>query len=154
MNKFSLSACLSALLLAPFTPASAQQVIIAGSLTLAGYRASCGPVETVVMEMYDIAEARNGRIFLNKSLMSRPRAQQIFWYTHECAHHIFGAGEARADCWAVQQGRSHGWLAPDEFNLLGRSMISHPGTAAHAPGPQRVAAMRSCYNRDIYAAAE
>ena len=88
MNKLNLSACLSALLLAPSTPASAQQIIIAGNLTLAGYRASCGPVETVVMEMYDIAEARNGRIFLNKSLMSRPRAQQIFWYTHECAPHF------------------------------------------------------------------
>ncbi|MDM7955216.1 hypothetical protein [Blastomonas sp.] len=138
---------LAALLCLPVTAAPAQEIVNAGDLTLAGYRASCGPVQTVLMKMYDIAEARDGRIFLNLRLLERPRAQQMFWYTHECAHHIFGAGEARADCWSVQQGRVQGWLTLAEFDALSKGMYVHPGDATHAAGPARVAAMRACYTR-------
>lgn len=137
---------IAALLVVPLSSVSAQKIVYAGSLLLAGYRATCGPVQAVVAPMRDIAAAQNGRIYLNPALLSLPRAQQMFWYTHECAHFIFGKGEARADCWAVQQGRIQGWLSPTEFQVLVRSMRAHPGDATHVAGPRRVAAMRRCYD--------
>lgn len=146
MKRFLIGLVMAATVVLPTTSASAQNIVKAGSLTLSGYRATCGPVQTVVMRMQDIAAAQNGRIFLNPAVMSLPRAQQMFWYTHECAHFIFGNGEARADCWSVQQGRIQGWLSPTEFNALATSMRAHPGDATHVRGPKRVAAMRRCYN--------
>lgn len=131
----------------PAPSASAQQVLAAGQLDLAGYQATCGSARTVVLRMADIAATQGGTIYLSSVLMERPRAEQLFWYTHECAHLIFGAGEMRADCWAVQQGRLHGWLSPDDFDVLAASMRRHPGDRAHPPGPQRVAAMAACYDR-------
>lgn len=146
MYRYAISLGIATMLVLPVSSASAQQIVKAGSLILAGYRATCGPVQTVVMPMRDIAAAQNGRIFLHPSVLSLPRAQQMFWYTHECAHFIFGKGEARADCWSVQQGRIQGWLSPTEFNTLAGSMRAHPGDATHVNGPRRVAAMRRCYN--------
>ncbi len=145
-----ISTLVSIFLVAAYWPAqgaSAQHVVPAGHLDLAGYRVSCGPVQTVVMHMEDIAVTQGGRIYLNSTLLTRPRAEQIFWYTHECAHMIFGAGEMRADCWAVKQGRIQGWLQPSDFDALSASMRLHPGDRTHPAGPQRVGAMASCFNR-------
>ena len=142
--------CISCFLMSaslPFHAASAQQVVLAGDPTLSGYQATCGPVQTVMMAMADIAAAQHGRIYLNPALLDRPRAEQMFWYTHECGHFIFGAGEMRADCWAVEQGRIQGWMSPDDFETLSASMRRHPGDRAHPAGPQRVAAMAACYYR-------
>lgn len=145
VNKISASLCFVALAMAPIASATAQQIVKAGSLVLAGYQATCGPVQTVIIPFNDIAAARSGRIYLNPKVMTLPRAQQMFWYTHECAHFIFGGGEARADCWSVQQGRIQGWLTAAEFSNLARSMRAHPGDATHVGGHRRVAAMQRCY---------
>lgn len=145
-----ISTLVASLLIAACWPAqgaSAQQLVPAGHLDLAGYQATCGPVQTVVLNMQDIAVTQGGRIYLNFKLLTRPRAEQLFWYTHECAHIIFGAGEMRADCWAVRQGRIQGWLQPRDFEALSASMRRHPGDRHHPAGPQRVAAMAACYDR-------
>ncbi|MES3154301.1 hypothetical protein [Sphingomonas faeni] len=126
-------------------PAAAQRLILPGALLLAGYRATCGPVDTMIEPIEDIAAAYRGRIVLHPRVLDLPRAQQLFWYTHECAHQIFGPGEAAADCWAVQQGRINGWLSDADLKKLGETMRLFPGDATHAPGTERIAHMRTCY---------
>lgn len=128
-------------------PAQAQRLILPGALLLAGYRATCGPVDTVIEQINDIAAASRGRIYLHPRVLDLPRAQQLFWYTHECAHQIFGTGEAAADCWAVQQGRTQGWLSRDELGNLTRSMRGFARDATHQDGPTRALAMEHCYAR-------
>jgi hypothetical protein len=126
--------------------AQAQQRILAGSLLLSGYRATCGPVETVVQPINDIALAYGGRIFLSPRVFGMPRAQQLFWYTHECAHQIFGPSESAADCWATQQGKIQGWLSRDELDKLTRTMRDLPGDATHQRGPDRITYIEGCYS--------
>ncbi|TXC70707.1 hypothetical protein FSB78_06980 [Sphingomonas ginsenosidivorax] len=147
MFKNCLVAAAASLLALVPQPAAAQRLILPGALLLAGYRATCGPVDTMIQPINDIAAAYTGRIILHPRVLNLPRAQQLFWYTHECAHQIFGPGEAAADCWAVQQGKIQGWLTSAELSALGASMRAFPGDANHADGPSRLAAMNSCYAR-------
>ena len=125
--------------------AAQQQRVAAGELRLAGYAASCGPIETSVMHFDDIAASAGSLIYLNPRLFAMPRAQQMFWYMHECGHQMFGPSERAADCWSVRQGRQQGWLTFREFERLESIIGSLPGDAAHASGPVRAAFMRQCY---------
>jgi hypothetical protein len=127
-------------------PAAAQRLVLPGALLLAGYSATCGPVDTMIQPINDIAAAYKGRIILHPRVLDLPRAQQLFWYTHECAHQIFGPGEAAADCWAVRQGKIQGWLSRAELTGLNRSMRNFPGDASHANGPARSAYMDKCFS--------
>ena len=145
MHKIYLAGAAASLLALLPQVASAQQLILPGALLLAGYRATCGPVDTVIQPINDIAAAYKGRIVLHPRVLNLPRAQQLFWYTHECAHQIFGPGEATADCWAVQQGKIQGWLSRKELIALGISMRQFPGDADHANGRSRVTYMDKCY---------
>lgn len=142
---------LSAILLplAAFAPQAvqAQQMIAPGALQLSGYWATCGPVQTQVLQIADIAASTGGRIILNPSVFGLPRSQQLFWYTHECAHQIFGPSETVADCWAVEQGRIQGWLNRSEFAVLEASVQRFRGDATHANGPARAAHLRQCFDR-------
>ena len=64
----------------------------------------------------DIGRSRPGvppTIEMNTALLSQlPRALQLFWYGHECAHHVLGhtvgnlsfRSESDSDCWAIQAG--------------------------------------------------
>lgn len=45
------------------------------------------------MSINDISFSEAGRIILNPILFDLPGVQQIFWYTHERAHQIFGRSE-------------------------------------------------------------
>ncbi|RXD07448.1 hypothetical protein EQZ23_05300 [Sphingomonas sp. UV9] len=139
-------ACAAASLLALTPqPAVAQRLILPGALLLAGYRATCGPVDTMIQPINDIAAAYKGRIILHPRVLDLPRAQQLFWYTHECAHQIFGPGEAAADCWAVQQGKIQGWLSREELTKLADSMQQFPGDDTHASGGERISYMEKCF---------
>ena len=75
-----------------------------------------------------------------------PGAQQMFWYTHECGHQMFGPSEPDADCYATRQGRQQGWLNVAEFRILEALVHRLPGDASHVSGPVRAAYMRLCYN--------
>ncbi len=56
LKKFLVGATASVLALCP-QPAPAQTLILPGALLLAGYRATCGPVDTVIQPINDIAAA-------------------------------------------------------------------------------------------------
>lgn len=140
------SVIISLLAFAPH-PAKAQRLILPGALLLAGYRATCGPVDTMIQPINDIAAAYRGRIILHPRVLDLPRAQQLFWYTHECSHQIFGPSEAAADCWAVQQGKIQGWMSGEELKKLVASMRGFPGDATHADGITRVAQIEKCFSQ-------
>ncbi|PZO74785.1 MAG: hypothetical protein DI640_05815 [Sphingomonas taxi] len=99
----------------------------------------------MIQPINDIAAAYRGRIYLHPRVLDLPRAQQLFWYTHECAHQIFGPGEAAADCWAVQQGKIQGWLSRVELTRLSGSMRQFPRDASHEDGAARIAHMEKCF---------
>jgi hypothetical protein len=79
---------------------------------------------------------------------------QLFWYAHECAHHVLGhmlmmapTNESNADCWAVRTGRDQGWFPPQAFQLLVATLSNSPGSVwGHLPGPARINNMWACYN--------
>ena len=145
MFKNLLAGTAAALLSVIPQPSAAQTVVLPGALLLAGYRATCGPVDTMIEPINDIAAAYKGRIILHPRVLDLPRAQQLFWYTHECAHQIFGPGEAAADCWAVGQGKLQGWLTREELGRLGASMRDFPGDATHDDGRVRMVKMEKCF---------
>ncbi len=103
--------------------------------------------------------APNGQpvMMLNPMILNRlPRELQLFWYGHECAHHVLGhiarraiSNEAEADCWAVVKGREEGWFPPRAFEgliaMLGNSQGSPWG---HLPGRQRIQNMLYCYENE------
>jgi hypothetical protein len=119
-----------------------------GALRLAGYRATCGSVDTMIPPIDDIAAAYNGCMFLHPRVLDLPRAQELFWYTHECAHQILGPGEAAPDCWAVQQGKIQGWLTRDELSRLSGTMRRYRADETRSNGVARVVAMDACFVDD------
>jgi hypothetical protein len=86
-------------------------------------------------------------------LNQQPPVLQLFWYAHECAHHVLGhivnpnlTNEASADCWAVKTGRQQGWFPPGAFQLLAQVLQNSPGSIwGHLPGPARIQNMMACY---------
>lgn len=93
-------------------------------------------------------------MILNPAVMNRlPPTMQLFWYAHECAHHVLGhmanpgpANESMADCWAVRTGRDQGWFPPQAFEQLVYTLGNSPGSVwGHLPGPARIQNMASCY---------
>jgi hypothetical protein len=93
----------------------------------------------------DIAAAYKGRIILHPRVLDLPRAQQLVWYTHECAHQIFGQGEAAPDCRAVQQRKIQGWLTRDELSMLSGTMRRYRADETRSNGAARVVAMDACF---------
>lgn len=119
------------------------------------------PVVTIFApHLGDIGMARiepNGMpvIYLNPVFLNTlPRSIQLFWYSHECAHHVLGhmfsfftiTREMEADCWAIRLGRDQGWLSPQELNQMYHYFIGNPGSFwGHLPGPQRLQNFANCY---------
>ncbi len=141
--KVILAAALAALLSGPV---HSQQVVPAGQLRLAGVPVNCGGVPTAIQPIGDIAMARPGWIILNPSLFSMPPVLQLFIYAHECGHHVVGANESAADCWAIRLGRNQGWFRPRDFNWLIGYFGGNPGDWTHAPGHERVRRMSACFS--------
>ena len=109
----------------------------------------------------DVGAARifNGQpvIVMNPQVLNRqPQVLQLFWYAHECAHHVLGhvvhmspMNESMADCWAVKTGRQHQWFPPAGFEALAQVIGNSPGSIwGHLPGPARLENMRACYSQE------
>lgn len=93
-------------------------------------------------------------IMLNPQiLVYQSTEMQLFWFAHECAHHVLGhiiqfsaANESMADCWAVITGKRQGWFPPQAFQHLVEVLGSSPGSIwGHLPGPARIQNMMNCY---------
>lgn len=124
---------------------NAQQVIPPGQLVLAGKPVFCGSIPTLIQPIPDIAMAQPGWIILHPAINSYPPIIQLFFYAHECGHHMVGINEADADCWAIQVGRDQDWFNEGDFNMMILFFHNNPGDSTHAPGLFRLEHMISCY---------
>lgn len=101
----------------------------------------------------DVGRAQPGNpptIELNPSVLAQLTPKmQLFWYGHECAHHVLGPAnsEVNADCWAIKTMRDQGLLPPHELPQLMAQISGTPGSMwGHLPGPHRANLLAQCYN--------
>lgn len=94
-------------------------------------------------------------IVLNPTrLATLPPKLQVFFYEHECAHHVLGhnynptpKSEAEADCLAVKVGRNKGLIR--RADVVGfRHWIEplHGSRRGHLPGRQRQQLLLECFD--------
>lgn len=79
---------------------------------------------------------------------------RLFFYVHECAHHVLGhtAGEAdpntmeqQADCWAVRDLVAKGLFRPRDVATVQADIARHGrADATHAPGGIRAINLLAC----------
>ncbi len=111
-------------------------------------------------QLNDVGVARlapNGApiIFLNPTILANlPPVVQLFWYAHECAHHVLGhilkppiiSNEIEADCWAIRIGRDQNWFQQHDLEVMYMYFINNPGSPwGHLPGPQRLENFARCF---------
>lgn len=83
-----------------------------------------------------------------------PQPMQIFFYAHECAHHVLAhiinptfESEREADCWSIQQGRAAGYFTRRDVEGFAPYLAHSRGSAfGHLPGPERHAHLLACYD--------
>lgn len=110
-------------------------------------------------DLGDVAHARIVNrmpiITLNKRrLDTLPDKLQVFFYNHECAHHILGhvfyptqTSENEADCYAIKQGRRDGTLTRDDVvSFEPYIQISRGSAFGHLPGPMRAQRLLACFD--------
>ncbi len=94
-------------------------------------------------------------IVLNRGrLAGLPEKLQLFFFGHECAHHVLGHAfaptiwsEREADCWAIKHGRAQGWFSREEVASWSPQFAHSKGSAAgHLPGPERADRLVACYD--------
>ena len=78
---------------------------------------------------------------------------QIFFYLHECAHHVLGHmfapqpdSEKEADCWSIKIGRDQSYFNLSDVKSFTNRIMSSPGSArGHLPGRERMAHLLECF---------
>jgi hypothetical protein len=78
---------------------------------------------------------------------------QIFFYLHECAHHVLGhmfapqpESEKEADCWSIKIGRDQSYFNLSDVKAFTNRIMSSPGSArGHLPGRERMAHLLECF---------
>lgn len=131
------------------TPAGAQAAYPPGTFYVDGFPVVCGNVTFVINPyLQDVGRASPGYIELNPYYfrnLSTPL--KLYWVGHECGHHVVGASESAADCWAIRTGRNQRWFPSYAFWEMIEMFRYNPGSVVHPPGPARVENMIRCYNR-------
>jgi hypothetical protein len=87
-------------------------------------------------------------------LAALPETLQIFFYMHECAHHVLGhnfsptpTSEPEADCWAVAQGRDARFFTREDVVAFAPFLArTRPSPFGHLPGPLREANLLKCFD--------
>ncbi len=144
-------------------PVAAQEgpggrVLVAGvSLGCADFRGK--PVQTYETSgLGDVARSTlYGRIpviTVDKEVMASLSGKlQIFFYLHECAHHVLGhmfapqpSSESEADCWSIKTGRDQSYFNLADVMSFANRIMSSPGSArGHLPGRERMAHLLACF---------
>lgn len=84
-----------------------------------------------------------------------PAKLQVFFFNHECAHHVLGhvyvvtpSSEKEADCWAINDGRDRGLFTRDEVQSWAPWFAKSRGSAilGHLPGPERARFLLQCFD--------
>jgi hypothetical protein len=102
----------------------------------------------------DIGRARPGMpptIELNPMLLAQlPPKLQLFWFGHECGHHVLGPAnsETNADCWSIRTGKQQGLFSRQDVLSFAPYFANNPGSPwGHLPGPIRAKAFVQCYDQ-------
>ncbi len=114
------------------------------------------------IHMNDLGDVAHARIVnrmpiitLNKRrLDTLPDKLQVFFFHHECAHHILGhvfyptqTSENEADCYAIKVGRRSGYLTREDVESFAPYIASSRGSAfGHLPGPFRSKRLVACFD--------
>ena len=87
-------------------------------------------------------------------LATLPEKLQIFFYQHECAHHVLAhiinptiESEREADCWSINHGRTAGHFTRKDVEAF-RPYLAHSRGSpfGHLPGPERHAHLLACFD--------
>lgn len=110
-------------------------------------------------DLGDVAHARIVNrmpiITLNQARLSAlPEKLQVFFFHHECAHHVMGhvffpspTSENEADCWSVKFGRREGLFTREDVVAFAPYLATSTGSAyGHLPGPLRSARLVACFD--------
>ena len=110
-------------------------------------------------DLGDVAHARVVNrmpiITLNKRrLDTLPDKLQVFFFHHECAHHVLGhvfyptqTSENEADCYAIKLGRREGVLTRSDIEAFEPYIAVSRGSAfGHLPGPARSKRLLACFD--------
>lgn len=133
--------------------------------SIAGYPVTChdlrgNSVVTVrISNLGDVGRAgvvnRVPVIVIDPHIIERlPNKLQIFFYEHECAHHVLGhwvggspEQEKEADCWAIRNGRDRGVFSRDDVMSFAPFIANSGGSPfGHLPGPQRAGYLLRCFD--------
>ncbi len=84
-----------------------------------------------------------------------PPKMQIFFYMHECAHHVLGhvikptlQSERDADCWSINYGRWAGLFSRADVEGFAPYLAKSNGSKfGHLPGPERQAYLLNCFDK-------
>ncbi|MFM7084522.1 MAG: hypothetical protein ACKOW3_05910 [Hyphomicrobium sp.] len=114
------------------------------------------------INMNDLGDVAHARIVnrmqiitLNhERLAALPEKLQIFFFNHECAHHVMGhiffpspTSENEADCWSIKFGRREGLFSRDDIVAFAPYLATSRGSAyGHLPGPVRSARLVACFD--------
>lgn len=123
------------------------RVVPAGDLKIDGRSLRCGSWPTVLdPNLNDYGAAFPRFIVLNPKLLAKiPTPSRLYVFAHECGHLFSGPDEVKADCYAVQSGKSAGWLTPTGLDQVCAFIRPGKADATHFAGAKRCAVMRKCY---------
>jgi hypothetical protein len=112
-----------------------------------------GPVATILdPSLSDVGRAiphnRPPMIVLNPLVLQQlSPLMQIFWFGHECAHHLAGSNEMQADCMSIKMMRNQGFLGRHQIPELQAQIVNTPGSIwGHLPGPMRAGHFANCFD--------
>lgn len=136
-----------------------------GVTLIAGRAMSCKDIRGVAVHTLQVANLGDvGRagvvnrvpiIAIDPHIIERlPDKLQIFFYQHECAHHVLGhwfqtslAMESEADCWAIKHGRDTGIFNRDDVLSFAPFLAGSGGSPfGHLPGPERAKYLVKCFD--------
>lgn len=137
----------------------------AGVTEIAGRSMSCKDIHGVAVHTLQVANLGDvGRagvvnrvpiIAIDPNIIERlPDKLQIFFYQHECAHHVLGhwfqtslSMESEADCWAIKHGRDTGFFSREDVMSFAPFLAKSGGSPfGHLPGPERAKYLVKCFD--------
>jgi hypothetical protein len=120
---------------------------------LSGITPACHGMPIVLdPSLSDVAAAHAGFVILNAERMAKlPKVVQLYAFSHECGHQVHGPSEEKADCQAIIDGKSAGWLDLSGVGAICAFWKPYQGDSAHLPGQERCLLMQRCFTEGMAA---
>ena len=117
------------------------------TITLSGRQVQCGKVDILLdKDLPSEGGAGDDVLVLNPDMLQKqPKIVRLFVFKHECGHLTVGDSELKADCYAVHQGVSEGWLDRKGLGQVCDSFEGAPETDTHPSAKRRCANLDQCF---------